>query len=336
MTNTETTQTVNRVKSNIFPLLKRASILIEDGDFENAEAYCERVLEIDPENGTAYLGKLMAKKRLKRRKDFANLPEPFDEDNDYKRFVRYGNAQIISELKGYIAIIKDRVEEERRKAEQAVKKKRRNLYLILSAIATVIIISLCYIVMMRVAENRQLEVIKKLYNIGSDVNAKTNDGWTALMLAARGGHAEHIKVLLNAGADVNAEDYRGVTALMWAASGGHAEAIKLLLNAGADVNAKNNIFGVTALMMAAGGGHAEVIKLLLNAGADVNAKSNEGYTALMAAAQEGHAEAIQLLLDAGADVNIRDYYGKRAVDYARRNSELKGTDALRLLEQLSR
>ena len=61
MTNTETTQTVNRVKSNIFPLLKRASILIEDGDFKNAEAYCERVLEIDPENGTAYLGKLMAK-----------------------------------------------------------------------------------------------------------------------------------------------------------------------------------------------------------------------------------------------------------------------------------
>ncbi|MBR0169158.1 MAG: TIR domain-containing protein, partial [Synergistaceae bacterium] len=110
---------VNGGTTNAAPLLKRASMFIAEGDFENAEAYCERVLDIDPENGTAYLGKLMAKKRLKRRKDFANLPEPFDEDNDYKRFVRYGNAQIISELKGYIAIIKDRVEEERRKAEQA-------------------------------------------------------------------------------------------------------------------------------------------------------------------------------------------------------------------------
>ena len=57
---------------------------------------------------------------------------------------------------------------------------------------------------------------------------------------------------------------------------------------------------------------------------------------LMWAAFGGRAEAIKLLLNAGADVNIRDDEGKRAVDYARREDKLRGTDALRLLEQLSR
>ena len=367
MTNTETTQTVNRVKSNIFPLLKRASMFIEDGDFENAEAYCERVLDIDPENGMAYLGKLMAKKRLKRRQDFANLPEPFDEDNDYQRFVRYGNAKIISELKGYIAIIKDRVEEERRKAEQAVKKKRRNLYIILSSIAAVIIISLGYIVLTRVTEYRQVEAIKARFNVedvnaryedsltplikaalsgdaeaikvllkaGADVNAKNKDGFTALMAALLEGHTESVNALIKAGADVNAKGKDGGTALMAAAIFGHTGNVNALIKAGADVNAKDNT-GWTALMGAAIWGRTENVNALIKAGADVNAKSNDGYTALMWAAEYGYAEAIKVLLNAGADVNIRDKYGNRAVDYARKKQELKGTDALRLLEERSR
>ncbi|MCR4594278.1 MAG: TIR domain-containing protein [Clostridiales bacterium] len=41
-------------------LLKRAFLFLEDGDWESADKYCERVLDIDPENGEAYLGKLMA------------------------------------------------------------------------------------------------------------------------------------------------------------------------------------------------------------------------------------------------------------------------------------
>ncbi len=366
MIRTENSKMVNGVKSKIFPLLKRASILIEDGDFENAEAYCERVLEIDPENGTAYLGKLMAKKRLKRRKDFANLPEPFDEDNDYQRFVRYGNAKIISELKGYIAAIKDRVEEEQHKAGK--KKKRRNLYIILSSIAAVIIIFLGYIVLTRVTEYRQVEAIKARFNVedvnaryedgktplmravlggdaeaikvllkaGADVNAKTKDGETALVMALLKGHTESVNALIKAGADVNANDNDGRTALMWAAYEDNAEAIKVLLKAGANVNAKTKD-GETALMVALLEGHTESVNALIKAGADVNAKDIKGGTALMWAALYGQAEDIKLLLNAGADVNARnDIDGKRAVDIARKRQKLKGTDALRLLEERSR
>ena len=44
---------------NIEPLLKRAFMFLEDGDWESADEYCERVLDQDPENAMAYLGKLM-------------------------------------------------------------------------------------------------------------------------------------------------------------------------------------------------------------------------------------------------------------------------------------
>ena len=45
--------------TNIPPLLKRAFMFLEDGDFQSADEYCEKVLDNDPECAEAYLGKLM-------------------------------------------------------------------------------------------------------------------------------------------------------------------------------------------------------------------------------------------------------------------------------------
>ncbi len=46
--------------TNTAPLLKRAFMFLEDGDWESADEYCEKVLDIDPENAQAYVGKLCA------------------------------------------------------------------------------------------------------------------------------------------------------------------------------------------------------------------------------------------------------------------------------------
>ena len=70
------------------------------------------------------------------------------------------------------------------------------------------------------------------------------------------------------GADVyvNAKDEDGVTALMAAELEGHTETVEMLLTKGADVNAKSKV-GWTALMVAALEGHTKIVRLLEQAGA---------------------------------------------------------------------
>jgi ankyrin repeat protein len=53
------------------------------------------------------------------------------------------------------------------------------------------------------------------------------------MWAAYHGYPEITKILIKAGADVNAKDQDGITALMGAAEQGHAEIVNLLKRFGA-------------------------------------------------------------------------------------------------------
>jgi len=154
--------------------------------------------------------------------------------------------------------------------------------------------------------------ISVLLDGGADVNANSNIGITALKLASQEGHSSCISLLLDGGAAVNAKNNDGVTALKLASRNGHSSCISLLLDGGADVNAKNND-GVTALMSSSRNGHSSCISLLLDGGADVNAKNNNGYTALMTAGHEGCSSCISLLLDGGADVNAKNNNGYTAL-----------------------
>jgi ankyrin repeat protein len=144
-----------------------------------------------------------------------------------------------------------------------------------------------------------LIVVNDIIKKGADVNARGDDGGTALMLASQDGHTDVAKLLIEKGADVNARKNDGVTILILASQDGHTDVAKLLIEKGADVNARSNKGG-TALILASKGGHIDVAKLLIEKGADVNARDDDGLTALMFASHKGNTDMVSLLRNAGA------------------------------------
>ena len=99
--------------ANVAPLLKRAFMFLEDGNWSEADSYCEKVLDQDPENAQAYLGKLMAELRVRRQEDLPNCEQPFNNSNNYQKAVRFGGEKFAGVLSGYIDHINERNENAR-------------------------------------------------------------------------------------------------------------------------------------------------------------------------------------------------------------------------------
>jgi ankyrin repeat protein len=72
-----------------------------------------------------------------------------------------------------------------------------------------------------------------LLDSGADVNARSEDGRTALMLASSDAHLGAVKLLVEQGADVNAKSKDGQTALMRATSRGNEQVGNYLKQHGA-------------------------------------------------------------------------------------------------------
>ncbi len=107
------TVVVQETTANTAPLLKRAFIFLEDGDWDSADEYCEKVLDLDPECAQAYLGKLMADLRVRKVDDLANCEQPFDDKDNYRKVMRFGDETLRDTLEDYITHINDRDENAR-------------------------------------------------------------------------------------------------------------------------------------------------------------------------------------------------------------------------------
>lgn len=98
---------------NTAPLLKRAFMFLEDGDWNSANEYCEKVLDIDPENASAYLGKLLSELRVRKQEMLKDQAEPFDHSNNYQKAIRFADEKLKSTLTGCIEYINTRNENAR-------------------------------------------------------------------------------------------------------------------------------------------------------------------------------------------------------------------------------
>ena len=166
------------------------------------------------------------------------------------------------------------------------------------------------------------EVIKILlaYDEGGvrvDLNARNNNGETALIRAVENGNTDIFTTLVEAGADMKIRDNYGNTPLIRASMIGEEYILDYILDSGSDVNETNNA-GETALIVASRLGHYHIVEWLLSFEdeaeedgtymyiyeTDVNVVDATGNTALTVAKQYGHEEIVELLLDAGADNTI--------------------------------
>ncbi len=104
--------------------------------------------------------------------------------------------------------------------------------------------------------------VQKIVEAGAELNFY---GWPPLSYAAFNGHIEIVDYLLKRGAEIDAKTQNGSTALFLAARNGHVDVVKLLLNKEADLLIANEN-DETPVDAAAKGGHSEIEALLRDAG----------------------------------------------------------------------
>ena len=194
---------------------------------------------------------------------------------------------------------------------------------------------LCYAIEQIVEQGHNLEIAALLLARRADVNG--GKGQQAKMLRAlHNSEKELFNLLLDNGVEVDARDDNGRTALMNLDCNTYLA--YLFLERGADIEAKDND-GRTALMSAAeyvaedgpDDSENDKLRILLGRRAEVNAVDNKGKTALMHAVErlqdnEDYLEQLKarvtLLIDSGANIGMKDNDGRTVFDLCK-SEELK-------------
>ncbi len=126
--------------------------------------------------------------------------------------------------------------------------------------------------------------------------------------AAMAGDADAVRRLLDLGFDVDAVDAQGCSALLRAAGGGHPAVVDLLLARGADPQLAAGT-GATPLSAAVSMRHQEIVDRLLARGAPLEQRLPHDVTVLMLAAALGLPDMCARLLTAGANIQAADAQG---------------------------
>ncbi len=171
-----------------------------------------------------------------------------------------------------------------------------------------------YVDFFRAVNVDDVRTVNQLLARGFDPNSPNTRGQPALVQALRDESSKVAAALLaHPELKVDATTQAGETALMMAALMGDLDWTKRLIDRGGQVNRD----GWAPLHYAASGPEPKVLVLLLERGAKIDAASPNRSTPLMMAARYGHEDSALLLLARGADPRARNDQKLSAADFAR-------------------
>ena len=113
--------------ANVETLLKRAFLFLEEGSFQKAEDYIERILDQCPEEPRAYLGKLMIECGAKKEEDLANAEWRIDRSSNYGNAKKFGDDLLAERLGGYATATEERALSSEWKAKEQADENERFL-----------------------------------------------------------------------------------------------------------------------------------------------------------------------------------------------------------------
>ncbi|KAL8726939.1 MAG: hypothetical protein Q9181_005875 [Wetmoreana brouardii] len=190
-----------------------------------------------------------------------------------------------------------------------------------------------------IASRREFDdVVKGLLDRGARIERRNQSRYTALMEAAFFARETVVDLLCKRGADVEARGNRKQTPLHRAAHNDTPETIgciQLLLAHNANIEAKADNT-VTALQIAVFAGNIKTVRYLLDKGADIEGTVGRGVTPLHQAACRGNEAIVSLLCERGARTWVKTHEGGTALGWAKEEGHHKCAEIIRAFQKKER
>ena len=190
--------------------------------------------------------------------------------------------------------------------------------------------------LMKAVMTGRMDLVKSLISedLKLNLDLRTSDGSTALILAVKRGDLDMAITLIEAGANLDIHTDDGCNALIKSCNFGYERVVKALIEHGANVNEfskngntgtsmislyfldynKNHIISfrrsLVGLMKACEKGYIGIVEALCKANAKIEIHSNDGCCAFIRSANYGHEECVRLLIEYGANINIVSLGGR--------------------------
>ncbi|KAL0819473.1 hypothetical protein ABMA28_007577 [Loxostege sticticalis] len=160
--------------------------------------------------------------------------------------------------------------------------------------------------------------VKKMLDMGADVNGQNSEGKTPLHEAILRGNTTIVEYMLKHGANVHLKTRCGEPPLLMAVHQDDPAMIELLLKCGANLSSVETKTLSEMISLAARRGSVHKLKLLKMAGASLDVVDEMLQSPLHKAVLSNNPAVVQFLVDNGASKEAKDVLHYTPLDYARK------------------